>query len=301
MRVGISLWGHHAHNAHVLVQHADEAYTSCATGADPVRLYSQILSSIQRPKVDILRREDLVAALNQGRIFLAYQPIVSTRSQGVDFEEALMRLRKPDGHVLGADAFVPMAEKNGLIALLDERVLTLAFARLAAETECRLSINVSLVTLQSPWLYDRLREYFATTPSAASRFTLEILETQLIESPTAIAEMIARIKKLGCRVAMDDFGAGYTSFKNLRNLGVDMVKIDGAFVQSLAFSVEDRFFVRTLCELAKRLGLQTVAEWVEDAESARLLRAWGVDYLQGHFIGSPTIEPKSAGHLGMSA
>ena len=84
---------------------------------------------------------------------------------------------------------------------------------------------------------------------------------------------------------MDDFGAGHTSFRNLRSLGVDMVKIDGAFVAGLAGSVDDRFFVRTLASLAKHLGILTVAEWVEDAELARLLREWGVDYLQGHFIG----------------
>jgi EAL domain-containing protein (putative c-di-GMP-specific phosphodiesterase class I) len=95
---------------------------------------------------------------------------------------------------------------------------------------------------------------------------------------------------------MDDFGAGHTSFRNLRSLGVDMVKIDGAFVQTLATSVDDRFFVRTLAALAKHLGIITVAEWVEDAESARLLRDWGVDYLQGHYVG-PAEAPGAAREL----
>ena len=84
---------------------------------------------------------------------------------------------------------------------------------------------------------------------------------------------------------MDDFGSGHASFRNLRSLGVDMVKIDGAFVQNLASSLDDRFFVRTLASLARHLKIETVAEWVEDMEAARLLTEWGVDYLQGHVIG----------------
>ena len=96
---------------------------------------------------------------------------------------------------------------------------------------------------------------------------------------------VTRVKDLGCRIAIDDFGAGYTSFRNLRKLGVDIVKIDGAFVQNLTRSEDDRAFVRTLIELAARLGIETVAEWVQDEQAAQLLAAWGCDYLQGALIG----------------
>jgi EAL domain-containing protein (putative c-di-GMP-specific phosphodiesterase class I) len=103
------------------------------------------------------------------------------------------------------------------------------------------------------------------------------------------------MKALGIAVAMDDFGAGHTSFRNLRRLRIDIVKIDGAFVQNIARSLDDRFFVRTLADLARHLGIQTVAEWVEDAETRRLLGEWRIDYLQGHFLGRPEIhEPRAA-------
>ena len=93
------------------------------------------------------------------------------------------------------------------------------------------------------------------------------------------------MKRLGVKVAMDDFGAGHTSFRNLRGLAFDLVKIDGAFVQNFVSSADDRFFVRTLVDLAHHLALTVVAEWVEDAETAALLRAWGVDYFQGDLFG----------------
>ena len=101
---------------------------------------------------------------------------------------------------------------------------------------------------------------------------------------------MARVKDAGCRIAIDDFGAGYTSFRGLRKLGVDLVKIDGAFVQNLARSEDDRAFVHTLIDLAKRLNLETVAEWVQDEEAAAILAGWGCDYLQGHLIGLASLD-----------
>jgi EAL domain-containing protein (putative c-di-GMP-specific phosphodiesterase class I) len=102
---------------------------------------------------------------------------------------------------------------------------------------------------------------------------------------------VTRLKNLGARIAIDDFGAGYTSFRNLRRLGVDMVKIDGAFVQNIAHSPDDRAFVHTLIDLAQRLDIETVAEWVQDEEAATLLSSWGCNYLQGRLIGPATSQP----------
>jgi EAL domain-containing protein (putative c-di-GMP-specific phosphodiesterase class I) len=100
---------------------------------------------------------------------------------------------------------------------------------------------------------------------------------------------------------MDDFGAGHTSFKNLRRFDFDLVKIDGAFVQNLARSADDRFFVRTLIELARHVGLPVVAEWVEDEETAKILREWGVEYLQGDFFGAAAVTLEDRRLAGMSA
>ncbi len=114
---------------------------------------------------------------------------------------------------------------------------------------------------------------------------MEVTETCVIEDISATMRVIETIKKLGVRVAMDDFGAGHTSFRNLHDLAVDLVKIDGAFVQNLARSTDDRFFVRTLIDLAHHLNIPIVAEWVENQATANMLTEWGVDYFQGDFFG----------------
>ena len=119
----------------------------------------------------------------------------------------------------------------------------------------------------------------------AERLIVEITETAAIQDVDDARGFVTRVKDLGCRIAIDDFGAGYTSFRNLRKLGVDIVKIDGAFVQNIVESEDDRAFVHTMIDLSRRLGLKTVAEWVQDEEAAQLLGGWGCDYLQGALIG----------------
>jgi diguanylate cyclase (GGDEF)-like protein len=285
VRVGVAVAPRHGRTAHLLLQRADEALSQTSENGERVVVYSTDEAAAETRRRDAWVADEIVAALNARRLILAFQPVVAVEARLPSFEEALMRLSLEDGTTLGPDAVIPVAEKLGLIELIDERVLELAVARLAAEPLCRLSMNASMASLRAAEWVDRLRDRLGAAPGAAERLTVEIVETQAVENVAEIAGVLARIKSLGVRVAMDDFGAGHTSFRNLRSLGVDMVKIDGAFVAGLATSVDDRFFVRTLASLARHLGILTVAERVEDAESARLLREWGVDYLQGHFIG----------------
>src|SRR5262249_30045811 len=117
-----------------------------------------------------------------------------------------------------------------------------------------------------------------------------ITETAAIQDLDDARGFVSRVKDLGCRIAIDDFGAGNTSFRNLRKLGVDIVKIDGAFVQNMMKSDDDSTFVQTLVDLSQGLRLKTVAEWVQDEETAKTLSGWGCDYLQGALIGLATTE-----------
>jgi EAL domain-containing protein (putative c-di-GMP-specific phosphodiesterase class I) len=124
----------------------------------------------------------------------------------------------------------------------------------------------------------------------AQRLTIEITETVAIQDIDELRSFVARVKDFGCSIAIDDFGAGYTSFRNLRKLGVDMIKIDGAFIENMLASEDDRAFVLTLLDLARRLKLKTVAERVQSEDIAQTLADYGCDYLQGELLGLASLE-----------
>jgi EAL domain-containing protein (putative c-di-GMP-specific phosphodiesterase class I) len=153
-----------------------------------------------------------------------------------------------------------------------------------------LSLNISPDTTMDPDWWGTIESVMRANPGIGERLIVEITETVAIQDVDDLRSFVTRLKNFGSRIAIDDFGAGYTSFRNLRKLGVDIVKIDGAFVQNIVRSADDRAFVQTLIDLARRLDLKTVAEWVQDEEAATLLRDWGCDYIQGRLIGLATAD-----------
>ena len=292
-RIGAALAPRNGRNAHLLLQRADEALEIAREAADGHAVYSASLALGESRRRETRIADDIAAALHERRVVLAFQPVVPTIGGRIGFEEALLRVRQEDGSLLGAGGLIPIAEKLGLIEQIDQRVLELTLERLSADPMRRLSMNVSIATLRARDWLDRFKSALNNAPGAAERLIVEIVETQAIDDVPETIRVLAAMKAQGVRIAMDDFGSGHTSFRNLRSLGVDMVKIDGAFVQNLSRSLDDRFFVRTLASLARHLEIETVAEWVEDMEAANLLTGWGVNYLQGHAIGralAPEIE-----------
>jgi diguanylate cyclase (GGDEF)-like protein len=246
-----------------------------------------------RPNIEreAIRREnvratdEIVAALNERRIFLAYETVASATDRHAAFYECLMRIRRTDGSLIAANDIVPVAERLGLVRLLDFRVLELVIDEMVATPALQTSFNVSPASTTDPDWWAGLGSLLRTHAGVAERLIVEITESAAIHDIDETRGFVARVKDLGCRIAIDDFGAGYTSFRNLRKLGVDIVKIDGAFVQHITRSEDDRAFVRALIDLSKRLRLKTVAEWVQDEAAAQTLQAWGCDYLQGAFVG----------------
>ncbi|MEJ2434433.1 MAG: EAL domain-containing protein [Pseudolabrys sp.] len=244
--------------------------------------------NVEREKLrrDSVRASDeIVAALNERRVTLAFEPVVNAGSRDVAFYECLMRVQRADGGFAQAGEVIPVAERIGLVRMLDHRVLELVVNELAAAPGLRASVNVSPASTVDPKWWAGLGALLRANAGAAERLIIEITETAAIQDVDIAKGFVSRVKDLGCRIAIDDFGAGHTSFRNLRRLGVDVVKIDGAFVQNMMKSDDDRAFVHTLIDLSRRLGLKTVAEWVQNEEAARLLAEWGADYLQGELIG----------------
>ena len=246
-----------------------------------------------RPNVerDTLRRDtaratdEICAALNERRIALAFEPVVEAKGRKVAFYECLMRASRADGRVFNANDIIPVAERLGLVRMLDHRMLELVVNELAQAPDLTVSVNVSPASTVDPDWWNGLGALLRANRRAAERLIIEITETAAIENIDDARGFVTRVKDLGCRIAIDDFGAGHTSFRNLRKLGVDIIKIDGAFVQNIVKSDDDRAFAHTLIDLAHRLGLQTVAEWVQDEAAAALVAEWGCDFLQGALIG----------------
>ena len=246
------------------------------------------MPSVEREAIrraNILATDQIVTALNERRIELAYEPVADAHTREIVFHECLLRIRRTDGSLIPALDVIPIAERLGLVRLLDQRVLELAIEEMAAHRDLKASLNVSASSTMDPDWWSSLEALLRLHEHVAARLIIEITETAAIHDIENAREFVFRVKDLGARIAIDDFGAGYTSFRNLRKLGVDMIKIDGAFIERLVRSDDDRSFVRAMIDLGRRLNLKTVAEWVQDEQTAAILAAWGCDYLQGMYIG----------------
>jgi EAL domain-containing protein (putative c-di-GMP-specific phosphodiesterase class I) len=241
--------------------------------------------------VEAAERSRLVAdmgkALTRNRLQLALQPVVDARSGRVAFFEGLMRLEQIDGGLASAGAGIQAAEHHGFIRAIDRRTLQLALEILDRSPDISLSINLSALTCADRQWLDMLRENIAANQDLAPRLIIEITETAEIGDLQRAIAFVDDVKRLGCRVALDDFGAGFTSFDSLTDLALDIVKIDGGFIRNIAHSADDRAFVKAIVGLAGQVGIKTVAEWVIDAEGARIVRDLGVDYVQGFLFGRP--------------
>jgi diguanylate cyclase (GGDEF)-like protein len=274
----------------VLLTSAENALLEARRGP----LESIIIARIAAPatvSADSTMDHDALAALNDRRIHLARQPVVRADDRTVSFHEGLVRISRPEGGYFSPGDLLPILERRGLVRLFDHRVLELAVAGLAREPSARLSINVSPLSLADPVWLDAFRSLLKTHPTVSERMIVEVTETATITHETESLRVAKAIKDLGCQLAIDDFGAGHTSLRHLRAFPVDVLKLDGAFTQNLGRSTDDRFFVRTLLDLAQHLNVETVAEWVDNEPAAQMLRDWGVTYLQGHLTGAAEIWP----------
>jgi diguanylate cyclase (GGDEF)-like protein len=236
--------------------------------------------------------DEVVLALKENRLKLAYQPIVAARARKVSHYECLLRMVRPDDSIVTAGQFVPAAEQMGIVHLVDRFALETTIARLKAHKDITLAVNVSGTASSDPaWLQDFV-DYVCAAREVAPRLIVELTETAALHHFEENAQFVSQLRELGVRVAIDDFGAGYTSFRNLQLLHVDTVKIDGSYVKDLSQSPENQVFVRTLVGLAKSFDIKTVAEWVGSEEDAALLQSFGVDYFEGFYFGEPALDPK---------
>ena len=229
-------------------------------------------------------------ALRDHRLQFAFQPVVHAGNKEAVFHECLLRMRDENGEIIPAGVFIPIIEQLGLVRLIDRYVLDLAVQALIDNPTLNLAINISgLTSSDQSWLRT-LSALVKNKPDIARRLIIELTETSALTDIEESARFLSTIRELGCRVAVDDFGAGFTSFRHLKTLTLDIVKIDGSFVKNLTENVDNQLFIRNLLGLAEAYGMETVAECVETQEDARFLIGEGVKYLQGYYFGRPSME-----------
>jgi EAL domain-containing protein (putative c-di-GMP-specific phosphodiesterase class I) len=230
-------------------------------------------------------------ALDGDRFELHAQPILHLATGQVTQHELLLRLRTAAGDLVPPAAFIDIAERSGVIRDIDFWVVQEA-CRLVREQHARgevtrMEINVSGVSVSDSGFLDRIRPELAALGDLAGEIVFELTETAAVTNPAHASAFAEGIRPFGCGLALDDFGVGFGSFYYLKHLPCDYLKIDGEFIRNLSESPADQVFVRAMVELARGLGKQTIAEFVEDEATLRLTRQLGVDFAQGYHVGRP--------------
>ena len=235
--------------------------------------------------------DDIVTALNDRRISLAFQPIVDAQTRDLHHYECLLRLRTDEGEVVSAGKFIMASERLGLVHLLDRRALELAGEALRQYPDIDIALNVSAGTVKDLATANAYIAALKALGPDAKRVTLELTETVALEDPAMASRFSVETRTLGCEFAIDDFGSGYTTFRNLMAIEADTIKIDGTFIEGIAFTPHKETFVRMMVDLAQTFSVKTVAEMVDSRADADLLKRLGVDYLQGYMFGIPSAAP----------
>lgn len=268
-----------------------------AAGRDCLRFFALSEEQRQGYRASMNIGEEVQLALKEDRIVLAHQPVVDAGSHAVTYYECLVRMFDTEGKLVPAAQFVPAIEQLGLMRSIDNRVRDLAIEELQRNSQVSLAINISgLTATERSWfrgLVARLKE----RRDIAKRLIVEITETAALQDIDETSRFVSGLRALGCKVALDDFGSGFTTFHHLKALTVDVVKIDGSFVRNIRTDTENQIFIHNLLALARALGVSTVAECVETREDADYLSNAGIDLLQGYYFGRPEID----GHLKDSA
>jgi diguanylate cyclase (GGDEF)-like protein len=292
--VGITMFGAESDGgAEAVLAAADEAmYRAKAEGRNRVSLFE---APVEASLSDAARRLTTSAkirnAITQNRLSLATQPIASLADGAIKRFELLLRMRGDSGEILPASAFIGVAERSGMIQELDRWVvgqaLDLLGERQRSGEPVNLHVNLSGASLTDISVLEYIERKLDEGDADPSRCTFEITQTARVEDLDTAAGFADRLTEFGCEVAIDDYGAGFGPFEYLKRFPFDVIKIDGAFIRDMAHNDADQLTVQAIVGIAQGLGKTTIAEFVEDEETASLLRDYGVDMAQGYLLGAP--------------
>src|ERR1017187_4592286 len=298
--IGIAVCPKHGTTAEVLLQKADVAMYEAKRNHRCWELYASDRDIHTRQRFELLA--DLPAALTRGELVLHYQPKLDLATGTVLGLEALVRWQHPVHGLLFPDRFIGLAEHTGLIDILTMTILDQALTQQAQWShgglDLDIAVNVSATSLRDGGLSDKIAALLLRRGVPPSRLTIEIPEGSLMADPDLAIRLLGRLKQLGVRISVDDYGTGFASLASLRELPVDELKLDQSFLIGVPGNAKALSIVRSTIELAHALGLQIVTEGVETQDTLELVAALGCDAAQGYFIGRPASSADLSGTPG---
>lgn len=280
-----------AHPGEMILHARQACHFAKVNGRDKVWVYNNEDVAVKERRRDIYWVPLIRKALRENDLFLVFQPVVQLNNGNISHYEVLLRMQGENHETITPDKFIPAAERMGLIHGIDLWVVENAIDFLAAlpayMSYVSLAVNLSSTAFQYPDLLQTIRDKLELTWVDASRLTFEITETAAVDNFEKTRSMINKIRALGCKFALDDFGAGFCSFNYLKTFPVDYVKIDGQFIRNLINDETDQILVKSMVEIATKLGKKTIAEFIESPNTALKLREIGVNFGQGYAFGRP--------------
>ncbi len=293
--IGITFFPDHGLSAEALVAQADIAmYRAKESGRNTVAVYDGADEERAQMVAKLSWDRRLREALRDNRFVLHAQPILDLKRGRITRVELLLRLVDEDGTLILPKAFMASAERFGLIQEIDRWVLREAIRLIAAHGPDNgieaFEVNLSGKTISDQGLARFIQEELEAHGADPAKLVLEITETAAISDLEQARRFITAMRRLGCRFALDDVGAGFASLHLLKQLPVDYLKIDGAFIRNLPMEDADQHLVRAMVAMARSQGQKTIAEFVDRAETLELVREFGVDYAQGYLVGRPGVE-----------
>ncbi len=293
--VGLVPFKAHQYSRSDLLRVADSScYVAKEAGRNRVHVYDEADTAVAHRNGELDWFSRLQKALSEDRFVLYAQRIASIQEDGGGYEsvEVLIRLLDDEGKIVAPMAFIPAAERYGLMPSIDRWVISKALKMHAGfakhyKLPARFSINLSGASMADASLVDYVRQQLKTHRVAPELVCFEITETAAVGNFDIAVQLMHGLRELGCRFALDDFGAGMSSFTYLKRLPVDYVKIDGAFVKDMSKDAVDFAMVEAIHNIAHRMGLRTVAEFVQNDTTIDMLRRLGVDYVQGYGVEKP--------------
>lgn len=278
---------------HELLGYADLAmYKAKSKGKSTYHIFSADDETREQLETRVFWKHEIEKALEHKLFVLHYQPILEIDSSKISHYEVLLRMKNPQtGEMRAPGKFIQVAEEVGLIQNIDHFVIKSAISQLARLQKqgmnIKLAINLSGAIVDTPTLLPLIKKLIKSTEVDPAGIIFEVTETAAVSNFQQAKLMMTAIKALGCQFSLDDFGVGFASFNYMKQLPVDIIKIDGIFIQDLDKNAHDQLFVKALVDVAKGLGKKVIAEFVENQTVLDILKQYDVDYAQGFHIGRP--------------